>query len=394
MILAWQIQALWMTEWLYNPVWKWAALLGLLLLAFVVGKVISFFLDRRGRRLEDAGRGRLVLVVLHAIGRPIPLALVAIALYAAQAFLVLDVDVQAGDAPVADGPIRTFWQQICQALLALAIAWALYRLVDVVEAMLGKAVERTDTKLDDQLVPLLRKTVRVFVVILAALFIAQNIFQLNVGTLLAGLGLGGLAVALAARDSIANLFGSAVILTDRPFAMGDRIQVQSYDGMVEEVGFRSTKLRTLTGHHVTIPNSILVNDGVENISRRPFLRRMLNIGLTYNTPPDRMERAIEILHEMLDARAQCFHAEFPPKVYFTDYNADNLGILVMYWFVPADWWEYQAFNNDFNLELLRRFNDEGLEFAFPTQTLYVKPQGKFTVGAPPQGGGGGGRAFT
>ena len=107
-----------------------------------------------------------------------------------------------------------------------------------------------------------------------------------------------------------------------------------------------------------------------------------------------MERAIEILNEMLDARAQHFHAEFPYKVYFTDYNADNLGILVMYWFVPTDWWEFQAFNNDFNLELLRRFNDEGLEFAFPTQTLYVKPQGKFTVGPPPQGSGGGGRAFT
>jgi len=234
----------------------------------------------------------------------------------------------------------------------------------------------------------------VFVVILAALFIAQNIFKLEVGDLLAGLGLGGLAFALAAKDSIANLFGSAVILADRPFALGDRIQVQSYDGMVEEVGFRSTKLRTLTGHHVTIPNSILVNDAVENISRRPFLRRMLNISLTYNTPPDRMERAIEILNEMLDARAQHFHAEFPYKVYFTDYNADNLNVLVMYWFVPADWWEFQAFNNDFNLELLRRFNDEGLEFAFPTQTLYVKPQGKFTVGPPPQGGGGGGRAFT
>ncbi|NLF30633.1 MAG: mechanosensitive ion channel family protein [Planctomycetes bacterium] len=391
MIGALQIQALWMTKWLYNEVWKWAALLGLLLLAFIAGKIVSFLLDRYGRRVEDAGRGRTVLIVLHAIGRPIPLALLAVALYTAQAMLVLDVD-EAGVADV-NGPIRLYWLQICKAMLALAIAWALYRLVDVVEVLLGKATSRTDTKLDDQLVPLLRKTVRVFVVILAALFIAQNIFKLEVGALLAGLGLGGLAFALAAKDSIANLFGSAVILADRPFALGDRIQVQKYDGTVEEVGFRSTKLRTLTGHYVTIPNAVLVNDTVENISRRPYLRRTLNIALTYNTPPDRMERAMEILHEMLSARAQHFHAEFPYRVCFTDFNADNLNLLVMYWFVPVDWWQFQYFNNDFNLELLRRFNDEGIEFALPTQTLYLKPQGKFTVGAPPASSGGG-RAFT
>jgi MscS family membrane protein len=258
-------------------------------------------------------------------------------------------------------------------LIVLAVAWLLYRLVDIVEYFLLHLTGKTETTLDDQLVPLIRKTIRIFLVIVAALFIAQNIFKCNVGAILAGLGIGGLAFALAAKDMLANFFGSATIFADRPFQMAERIKVKGYDGVVEEVGFRTTRLRLLDGNLVTIPNAIVANEPVENISRRPTIKRILNVTITYDTPPRKVQNAVEILKEMLSARQNNFPADQPPRVYFSDFNAESLNIVVYYWFTPADWWAYLQFNHEFNMELLRRYNEEGVEFAFPTQTLYLKP---------------------
>ena len=233
--------------------------------------------------------------------------------------------------------------------------------------------------LDDQFVPLLRKTLRVFVVIVASLFVAKNAFKADVGALIAGLGIGGLAFALAAKDTIANVFGSVMILIDKPFRLGDRIRATGQYGTVEEVGFRSTRLRTREGHLVTIPNALLAASDVENITERPYIRRNLNVTVTYDTSPEKLRRAVDILNEMLAARGEHFPEDRPPKVYFNDFNADSLNIIVYYWFTPPEWYDYLAFNHEFNMELLTRYNEEGIEFAFPTQTLYVKQDSDLAI---------------
>jgi len=373
MTLAVTLERFWAYELMHNPIWKWLALVGVLLGTFIVGKILSVLLAGRGRRLRDSKRTATLGVLLNSAAKPVQMTAFALGLYFAQSFLVLDADA----AEAVPGPIRTFWLQLAKAIAAVAVAWFVFRLVDILELFLRKWTSRTRTTLDDQLVPMVRKTLRVFIIIVAALFVAQNIFRMNIGSLLAGLGIGGLAFALAAKDSLANLFGSIVIFADRPFAMGDRVVIQGQDGVVEEVGFRSTKIRTLTGHLVTVPNSIVANEAVENIGRRPSIKRVLNVTVTYDTPPDKLQRAVEILREMLTARTDSFPADQPPRVYFSDFNADSLNIVVYYWFAPPDWWEYLAFTHEFNMELLRRYNDEGIEFAFPTQTLYLKPDGEF-----------------
>ena len=248
----------------------------------------------------------------------------------------------------------------------------IFKLVDVLEFFLLRWTSKTETTLDDQLVPLIRKTLRVFVVIVAGLFIAQNIFAWDIGALVAGLGIGGLAMALAAKDALSNLFGSVTIFSDRPFQLGERIKIAGHDGTVEEVGFRSTRIRTLMGHLVVLPNSMVANEAVENIGRRPYLKRVLDVTVTYDTPSEKLQRGVEIIREMLEARKEHFAPEMDPRVYFSDFNSASLNIVVYYWFAPPDWWEYLEFNHEFNMELLRRFNEEGIEFAFPTQTLYVK----------------------
>jgi MscS family membrane protein len=145
---------------------------------------------------------------------------------------------------------------------------------------------------------------------------------------------------------------------------------------VEQIGFRSTRLRTLIGHVVTIPNANIVNEAVENVTRRPHIRRLLNVTITYDTPPEKVEQAVQIIRDMLDNDpdiSAAFHdrEKFPPRVFFNDYNAASLNIIVLYWFYPNDWWSYMAHNQMFNMKLLRAYNDAGIDFAFPTQTLYV-----------------------
>ncbi|MDP7636416.1 MAG: mechanosensitive ion channel family protein [Phycisphaerae bacterium] len=374
-ILAAQSDAFWQIKFLGNEPWRWLVLVGVLFIGLVAGKVVSFFLVRQARRLEAAGRLELTAKLLQCIAKPITLVALACAMYAAATFMNFDylVAVEKNGVKVTETrSLDGFWLNVCKAVAVLAVGWFIYRLVDVVEHFLLRWTSRTETQLDDQLVPLIRKTLRVVVVIVASLFIAQNIFHWNIGALVAGLGLGGLAFALAARDMLANLFGSVTIFADRPFQLGDRIRVAGNDGMVEEVGFRSTRIRTLTGHQVTLPNAVVANSPVENIGRRPFIKRSLDVTVTYDTSPEKVHRAVEILREMCDARKGHFDPDFPPRVFFSEFNADSLGISVFYWFTPPDWWGFLAFNHEFNMELLRRFNEEGIEFAFPTQTLYVR----------------------
>ncbi len=230
--------------------------------------------------------------------------------------------------------------------------------------------EKTVSKLDDMMVAVVAKTLRLTVIVLAVVQIAQILSGEEVTSIIAGLGIGGLAVALAAQDSIKNFFGSLVILSDKPFELGERIVFDSHDGTVEEVGIRSTKLRRLDGHQVTIPNAELAAKSIHNIGRRPYIRRLLNITVTYDTPPAKVEEGKKILEDILKDH-EGMNPEFPPRVYFSDFNSASLGYLVLYWYHPPVYWDYLAFSEKVNLDILRRFNQAGIDFAFPTQTLHI-----------------------
>lgn len=363
-------------QWLGNDLWRWAALLGTIIVSLAVGKLLYLLLSSQVKRLDDI-QGRFIIssMILRSISRPLPMFSLGVGLYLVGAFVMnlgYTLDEKVVDGKRVAVTLQDWWDKGCATIIILSIAWFVYAMVDIVELMLHKITGRTDTLLDDQLVPILRKSIRVFVVLLFALFLAQNVYQWDIGAVIAGLGIGGLAFALAAKDMLSNLFGSVTIFADRPFTMGDRIQIQGYDGMVEQVGFRSTRLRLLSGNQVTIPNSIMANEPVENIGRRPSIKRVLDVTVTYDTPPEKVQRGVEILREMLAARMEHFPADYPPRVYFNDFHSTSLSIIVYYWFNPPEWWDYLEFNHDFNMELLRRFNEEGIEFAFPTQTLYVK----------------------
>ena len=188
-------------------------------------------------------------------------------------------------------------------------------------------------------------------------------------TLLAGAGVGGLAFALAAQDTLKNLFGSMMIFLDKPYRVGERIVTKNYDGVVEEIGLRSTRIRLLTGHQVTIPNEDMARTHIENIGRRPHIRRATSLALRLNTPTEKVQQAVEIVKGLL-ADHEGMEADFPPRVFFDEFNRDSLRIRILYWYHPPDYWKYVAFGEKLNLRILEALNAEGIELALPTSETH------------------------
>jgi MscS family membrane protein len=258
-------------------------------------------------------------------------------------------------------------------VLPFVMAWTAIRLVDLIVFWWGERLRRSGREEAIVLLRPARTAIRVILVIVAVLFWLDNI-GLKVSTLLAGLGVGGLAFALAAQDTLKNLLGSIMILLDKPYKVGQRVVVKGHDGVVEEIGLRSTRIRLLTGHQTVIPNEEMAKIDVENIGQRPHIRRLTNIGVTYDTPPEKIEKAVELILKILDNH-EGMDAEFPPRAYFNEYNPYSLNIVVVYWYHPADYWGYMKFSQGVNLQIAREFQKEGIKFAFPTTTTYLSQDG-------------------
>lgn len=340
-----------------NTLWRILALFGIILISLLVGRIVKYFLEKSGARLESQGK-LLAATTLRALGKGSIFLLASFGIATALAILELH------------STLAEISNSLSAILLTLGIGYFFYWLAEIPSVWLAKIAAKTESKLDDMMVPILRKSLRVTVVILTMVQIAQILSDKPITSIIAGLGIGGLAIALAAQDSIKNFFGSIILFSDKPFEIGDRIVIDGHDGPVEEVGLRSTKIRTLNGHLVTIPNGELANKIIQNIGKRPHIRRLFNVTITYDTPPEKIDRALEILKEILDNH-EGMREDFPARVYFSDFNADSLNIMVIYWYHPPDYWAYMEFTEKFNKELFRRFHEEGIDFAFPTQTLYL-----------------------
>jgi MscS family membrane protein len=356
-----------------NKLWRILALFGIILIALLLGKIAKFVLQRSAKKFESQQRF-LTATTLNAIGQG------AVFLFAA-AGISLGIASLELKAKVAE-----FFSTLSSILLSLAVGYMVYWLVDVPTKWLAKTAGKTESKLDDMLVPIIRKSLRVTVVVLLMVQIAQILSDKPLTSIIAGLGIGGLALALAAQDTVKNFFGSLVLFVDKPFEMGDRIVVDGHDGPVTEVGLRSTKIRTLEGHVVTVPNGELANKAIQNIGKRAHIRRIVDLTITYDTPSKKIDRALEIVKEILDDH-EGMDNEFPPRVFFNEFNAASLNIRALYWYHPPNYWDFMAFSERFNKEVFRRFNEEGIDFAFPTQTLYLAgdPSRPLGVGARNEG---------
>lgn len=253
-------------------------------------------------------------------------------------------------------------------VVALSITYAILKVVDIaIGAWRQRSGAEADKSFDKQLTPIIRKALKSVVVIVAALVTLDNV-GVNITGLIASLSIGGLALGLAAQDTVANLFGAVAVLVDKPFKIGDRVQFDGVDGVVETIGLRSTRIRNLEGHLVAVPNKTMGNATVTNITARPNIRTLMNIGVTYDTPPEKVQLATRLLGEILRGHPNTHDV----LVSFNKFGDFSLNLFVVHWWNNTDFKAYLAGMQDLNLEIKRRFDAEGISFAFPTQTLYLR----------------------
>lgn len=341
---------------LIMPLWQWSALLIAIFVGLLIKSFVQFILRLLNKRLWK-GEISYKRKILMAVERPMGL-LIATLFWI---FLVYSLDYQ--------GNVLWALNYLMKALIALSFVWGIYLLTYVLDDYLGEVAKTTESDVDDQLFPMIAKALRVLVLVLGVLLSVQNL-GFNVMSVLAGLGLGGLALALAAQDSAANLFGSIMILLDRPFKVGDWIKVGSWEGMVEHVGFRSTRIRTFYNSVITVPNSTMAKENIDNMGIRGLFRVRTSLGVTYDTPPEKLEAFMEGLKNILLANPKVRKDKI--LVIFDRYADFSLEILVNFYF------ELEPEENEYvqkhfvYMEFLRMAHDMGVSFAFPTQSLHLE----------------------
>lgn len=341
------------------PNWQWLGLLLTVLLGVIADRLLSFFLRKLVRRWKDRAESTEIKEVSVQILRPLGLMAMALVWWVG----INLIGLQEG--------VMLILLVAVKFLASISGVWAAYRLVDLVSIPLLQRVHETDSKLDDALVPLIPKTLKIFVTVIGIVFIADNL-NIDITSLLAGLGLGGLAFALAAKDMVQNLFGSVTVLMDRTFTVGDWIVVDDVEGTVERMGFRSTRVRTFYNSLVTVPNSKFITANVDNMGERRFRRLSCKLSLTYDTPPDQIEAFCEGVRELV--RQHPYMRKDYYQVYLNEFAASSLDVLLYVFWETPEWSTELRERHRFMLDVLRLAKGLGVEFAYPTQTLYMKSE--------------------
>jgi MscS family membrane protein len=255
-----------------------------------------------------------------------------------------------------------------QFFAVVAAVWTGFRMIDLFSSFLLKKASKTSTKFDDLLIPLVSRTLKVFVGCIGVVSFAEA-FNLPIAGLISGLGIGGVALAFAAKDTVANLFGSLTVLVDRPFEIGDWIVTDGAEGSVETVGMRSTRVRTFYNSLITIPNSNLTTAVVDNMGRRRYRRIKTMLGLEYDTPPDKIEAFCEGVRELI--RRHPYTRKDYYHVYLNQFSASSLDVLLYCFIECPDWAIELREKQRLFLDILKLADALGVSFAFPTQTLHL-----------------------
>jgi len=257
-----------------------------------------------------------------------------------------------------------------QTFKLLAVLWVIFSIIELGKDRAAQILEKQGLQNSSILLRPARTMLKVVMLILVILVWLDNL-GVSITTVLTGLGVGGIAFALAAQDTLKNLIGSVIILLDRPYIVGQRVIVAGHDGEVEEIGLRSTKIRLLTGNQSVIPNEVMAKSAIENVGRRPHIRRKNNIALPYDTPLIKVKKAVEIIRTILDDH-EGMDIKRPAQVYFESFQRDSLRIVMYYWYHPADYWSYMAFSQKINEQIMEQFEEEGISFALPTNRTFLE----------------------
>jgi MscS family membrane protein len=346
-------------EWWGNELWKYLFSLVYIFLAFYVSKFLDYLTRVWLKKWAEKTETKFDDLLLGLLNGPVKVVAFVI-------FLRIGLDVFAWPELV-----QTILSKGFTVIVAITLTYMVLKFIDLV---IGYWRQRTqaeaDRAFDQQLFPIVRKSLKAFIVVVAALVTLDNV-GVNITAAIASLSIGGLAVGLAAQDTLANLFGAVAVFVDKPFQIGDRIQLDAVDGTVESIGLRSTRVRNLDGHLITVPNKTMGNATITNVTRRPNIKTVMNIGVTYDTPTEKLKRALSLLRDIYQTHPKTADV----WISFNKFADSSLNILVIHWWNSTDYKEYLDGMQELNLQVKERFDAEKIEFAFPTQTIYMKQEG-------------------
>lgn len=349
--------------------WITIGVAGTLLIGFwVLRRLLTRLITAVCYKMASRTKTSLDNHLIEAFTKPLEWFFALLGLYLALNYLSLK--------PAADA----FISNVFRTGVILLISAGLYNFAGSFEALSEEYEELFGAKVDKILVPFLSKVLKFVIIALAVTVIAQE-WDYKIDGLIAGLGLGGLAISLAAKDALANVFGGIVIITDKPFSIGDWIQTPSVEGTVEDISFRSTKVRTFTQALVTVPNSTLASEPITNWSRMGKRRVMFKLGLTYGTSRTQIREFVSAVERLLTS-----HPEVDQEtivVRFDGFGESSLDILIQFFVKPTALADYARVKEDINLEIMALMEEQGLSVAFPSRSLYFETPATVTPMRPP-----------
>jgi MscS family membrane protein len=340
---------------LNTPLYKFALALLVLIIFLAMKKFFTLTIIKTAKILVGKTKTDIDDIILEAIIKPLDFLFLIFGIHLSS--MVLNIDAK----------IILF----TKSMMILALFWFLFELVKGFEEKILKIFTK---RVSREIGLFLIKATKVFIITLGIVAFLQNL-GINVSAFIASLGLGGLAFALAAKDTAANLFGGFAILTDNVFKIGDWIKVGKTEGIVEDIGMRTTKIRAFDKRLIILPNATIANSAVDNFSRRDRRRIVMRIGLVYSTTPATMNRILEQTRKMLQNHPM-IHNE-PLFVYFDEFDENSLSIFFYLFTKTADWEKYLQIREDINLKIMDIVEKNGSSFAFPSQSIYFENELKF-----------------
>ncbi|KPK52894.1 MAG: hypothetical protein AMJ63_08025 [Myxococcales bacterium SG8_38_1] len=339
-----------------QAIWKWVGLLGSLLLALVL--IAVFF--RITRRHGKAREGRRYLSRLA-----VPVLLFAVAAFSIP-WLAEEI--------LLSGDVARWVKLSSTAVAYLSLAWVLWIVILTIGERIVSSPRIQTEGLDASLIRLTARLIAIAVVVVLV-FQGATAIGIPLMGLVASVSIGGLAVALAAQDTLKSVLGSLTIFIDQPYRVGERIIAGGYDGVVERIGLRSTGIRQLDGNVTSIPNEKMAAMEIENVDRRQNIRRKTRLRMAAGSSEAQVREALAIVREIVEDH-EGMSADRPPRVYFDEFNPDSLSIVIFYWYEPADYWAFCELAERINLEIVRRFGEAGIELAPPTSTMRISADPK------------------
>jgi MscS family membrane protein len=339
-----------------NTIQAYIIFVGILAGGFLIGKALSWIIQNVIKRFAAKTETKLDDVLVDICHGPLVFAIFIATLWIANPMLVFP---PSGEA---------FYTGLLRILVTINVAWFVIRFLDsTIENYMVPYAARSESDLDDVLIPILHTLVKVVVISIVGIMVLSD-FGYNVTSLIAGLGIGGLAFAFAAKDIISNMFGGVSILTDKPFKIKDMIKFDSRQGVVKEIGLRTTRVETLDGTQLIVPNLKFTDGIIENITNRKQMRIALTLGLEYDTPSKKLKQAKEILRGIVKKQKGVKNEEC--TVFFSSFGASSLDMTFIYFI--TDLKSIPGIQDEVNMAIKEQFEKAKIGFAYPTQTIIVK----------------------